>query len=112
LVLLPSASSLQVLESCKEVSLEPSLLQAKQAHLRQPFFISKVLQPSEQLHGLPLDPLGVLSVLGPPGLDTVGINSKDQSICHASAEECSQILMRVVKGLNSNCLCPDLAVFL
>jgi len=36
-------SLLQVLEGCNEVSLEPSLLQAKHAQLPQPFFIGEVL---------------------------------------------------------------------
>ena len=59
---------LQVLESCNEVSPEPSLLQAKQAQFPQPFLIGEVLQPSDHLSGPPLDPLQelhVLPVLGP-----------------------------------------------
>ena len=39
--------SLQVLEGHNEVSLEPSLLQAKESQFPQPFFIGEVLQPSE-----------------------------------------------------------------
>ena len=66
--------SLQVLEGHNEVSLEPSLLQAKQAQFPQPFLIGEVLQPSDHLSGPPLDllqELHVLPVLGAPGLDTV-----------------------------------------
>ena len=48
-------SSLQVLEGCSEVSLEPSLLQAEQAQFPQPFFIRKVLQPFEHFGGPHLD---------------------------------------------------------
>jgi len=45
--------SLQVLECHNEVSLEPSLLQAKQAQFPQPFFIGDALQPSDHLSGSP-----------------------------------------------------------
>ena len=45
-------SSLQVLEGHNEVSSKPSLLQAKQAQLPQPFFIGEVLQPFHHLCGL------------------------------------------------------------
>ena len=38
--------SLQVLEGHNEVSLDPSLLQAKQAQFPQHFFIDEMLQPS------------------------------------------------------------------
>ena len=48
--------SLQILKGHNEVSPEPSLLQAKQAQFPQPFFIREVLQPSDHLHGPPLDP--------------------------------------------------------
>src|SRR5699024_8009122 len=61
--------SLQVLKSHNEVSLEPSLLQAKQAQLPQPFLTGEVLQPSDHRSGPPLDPLQelhVLPVLGAP----------------------------------------------
>ena len=54
--------SLQVLEGHSEVSLEPSLLQAKQALFPQPFFIGEVLQPSDPLSGPPLDPFQELCV--------------------------------------------------
>ena len=63
-----------VLEGCSEVSLEPSLLQAKQAQLLQPFFVSEELQPLGLLHGPALDLLQwlhILPVLEAPDLDTV-----------------------------------------
>ena len=67
--------SLQVLEGHNEVSLEPSLLQTKQAQFPQPFFIGEVLQPSHHLSGPSLDLflelLHVFLVLGAPGLDAV-----------------------------------------
>ena len=34
---------------------QPSLLQTEQAQLFQPFLIGEVLQPSDHLHGPPLD---------------------------------------------------------
>ena len=40
-----------VLEGNNEVSLEPSLFQAKQAQLPQPFLTGEVLQPSDHLSG-------------------------------------------------------------
>jgi len=55
--------SLQVLEDANEVSPQPFLLQAEQAQFPQPFFIGEVLQPSDRLHGPPLDPLHILLVL-------------------------------------------------
>ena len=67
-------SSLQVLKGCSEVSLEPSLLQAKQAQIPQPFFTGEVLQPSDHLCGHPLDllqQLCILPALGAPDLDTL-----------------------------------------
>ncbi|KAK4818444.1 hypothetical protein QYF61_013131 [Mycteria americana] len=57
-----------VLEGCYKVSPEPSLLQAEQPQLSQPVFIGEVLQPSDRLHGPPLDLLQqvhVLLMLGP-----------------------------------------------
>jgi len=54
--------------------MELSILQAKQAHLPQSLFIGEVLQPSDHLHGPPLDLLQqplIPPVLGAPGLDTV-----------------------------------------
>ena len=62
------------MEGCNEVSREPSLLQAKQAKLPQPSLTGVVLQPSDNLCGLPLDLLQQLStppVLGAPGVVTV-----------------------------------------
>jgi len=61
-------SMLQVLEGHSEVSSEPSLLQAKQAQLPQPFLIGEALQPSHHLSGPPLvllQQLCVSLVLGP-----------------------------------------------
>ncbi|KAK4810174.1 hypothetical protein QYF61_010486 [Mycteria americana] len=61
-----------VLEVCYKVFLEPSLLQAEQPQLSQPVFIGKVLQPSDHLHGPPLDLLQqvhVLLMLGAPELN-------------------------------------------
>ena len=49
--------SFEVLEGRNEVSLKPSLLQAKQSQFPQPFLIGEVLQPSDHLSGPPLDPL-------------------------------------------------------
>ena len=66
--------SLQVLEGRNEVSLQPSLLQAKPAQFPLPFLIGEVLQPSDHLSGPPLDPLQelhILPLLGAPGLDAV-----------------------------------------
>ncbi|KAK4812888.1 LOW QUALITY PROTEIN: hypothetical protein QYF61_024244 [Mycteria americana] len=70
----PAFLPLQVLEGCYKVSLEPSLLQAEQPQLSQPVFIGEVLQPSDHLHGPPLDSLQqvhVLLMLGSPELDAV-----------------------------------------
>jgi len=64
---------LQVLKGCYKVSPQPSLLQAKQPQLSQPFLITEVLQLSDHLCGPPLDllqQLRVLLVLGTPELDT------------------------------------------
>ncbi|GAB0186614.1 mitochondrial enolase superfamily member 1 [Grus japonensis] len=64
----------KVLEGCNEISLESSLLQAEQSQLSQPVLIGQVLQPSDHLHGPPLDLLQqfhVLCMLGTPELDTV-----------------------------------------
>ena len=47
--------SLQVLEGHDEVSLQRSLLQAKQAQFPQPFLIGEVLQPSDHMSGPSLD---------------------------------------------------------
>jgi len=51
-----------------------SLLQTEQVQLSQPFFVRDVLQPSEHLHGPPLDLLQHLHIfpkLVAPGLDAV-----------------------------------------
>ncbi|KAK4830182.1 hypothetical protein QYF61_008973 [Mycteria americana] len=61
-----------VLKGCSKVSLEPSLLQAEQAQLSQPFLIREVLQPSDHFCGPALDPLQqvcVFPVLRTPELD-------------------------------------------
>ncbi|KAK4826033.1 hypothetical protein QYF61_003854 [Mycteria americana] len=47
----------KVLEGCYKVSLQPSLLQAEQRQLSQPVFTGEALQPSDHLHGPPLDSL-------------------------------------------------------
>jgi len=44
----------QVLYGCYKISSEPSLLQAEQPQLFQPFLIGEIFQPSD-LSGLPLD---------------------------------------------------------
>ena len=46
------------------MSLQPLLLQAEQAQFPQPTFVKEVLQPSDHLCGLPLDPLQQLSIAG------------------------------------------------
>ena len=48
---------LQVLEGHYEVLLVPSLLQAEEPQLSQPVPIGEELQPSDHLHGPPLDQL-------------------------------------------------------
>ena len=56
------------------VSSEPFLLKAEEPHLSHPVLTGEVLQPSDQLHGPPLDllqRLHVLLVLGAPELDAV-----------------------------------------
>jgi len=66
--------SLQVLEGHNEVSLDLSLLQAKQSQFPQSFFIGEVLQPSDNLSGPPLDPfqeLWLFFVLGATELNSV-----------------------------------------
>ncbi|KAK4824741.1 hypothetical protein QYF61_018213 [Mycteria americana] len=65
--------SLEVLEGCSKVSLQPSRLQAEQPQLSQPVLVGEVLQPSDHFCGLALDPLQqlhVLLVLRAPELDT------------------------------------------
>ena len=56
-----------------KVFLEPSLLQAEQSQVSQPFLTAEVFQPSDHLCGTPLGPLQqvhVFLVLRPPELDT------------------------------------------
>ena len=62
---LPSfpVSLLQVLEGRYKVSSKPYLLHAGQPQLSQPVFIGEVLQPSDCLHGPPLDLLQHIDVL-------------------------------------------------
>jgi len=62
----------------REVSLDPSTLQAKKAQFPQRFFVAEVLQPSDHLSGPPLDPFQDLCnflVLGAPGPDAVILDS-------------------------------------
>jgi len=47
-----SCRPLQVLEGCSKVSPQPSLLQAEQPQLSQPFLTAEVLQPSDNFCGL------------------------------------------------------------
>ena len=67
-----------MLEGHNDISQETSLFRAEQAQLLKPFFIGKVLQPSEHLCGPPLDLLQQLTfflVLGAqerPGCSTAG----------------------------------------
>ncbi|KAK4816767.1 hypothetical protein QYF61_022765 [Mycteria americana] len=65
---------LKILKGCIKVSPEPSLLQAEQPQLSQPFLIGEVLQPSHHFCGPPLDllqQLHVFPVLRAPELDAV-----------------------------------------
>ena len=48
-------SSIQVLEDHSEVSPKPSLLHDEQAQLPSPFLMGNMIQPSDHLHGPPLD---------------------------------------------------------
>jgi len=64
--------ALQVLEGCYKVSLQPSLLQAGQCQLSQPFLLEEVLHPSDHFCGPPVDLLQqvhVLLMLGAPELN-------------------------------------------
>ncbi|KAJ7395230.1 hypothetical protein BTVI_156996 [Pitangus sulphuratus] len=66
--------SLQTLEGCYEVSMQPSFLQAEQSQLSQPAFIREVLQSSYHPHGPPLDLLQqfrTILMLGPSELHAV-----------------------------------------
>ena len=54
--------------------MQPSPPQAEQAQLLRPVLTEEVLQPSDHVHGPPLDPLQqlhIFPVLGAPDLDTV-----------------------------------------
>ena len=73
-------SSPQVLWGRSEVSLQPSLPQAKQAQLPQPVFTGDVLQPSEHLRGPPLDPLQQPCILLVLELGTVFIREPSAPI--------------------------------
>ena len=72
---------LEILEGHK-VSLEPSLLQAKQAQFPQPFLIGEVLQPSDHFSGPLLDPFQELHIL--PALGTLGLDAVLQIGPHKS----------------------------
>ena len=75
-------SPLQVLKGRNKVSPQPSLLQAEQPQISQPFLIGEVFHPSDHFCGPPLDPLQqlhVLIVLGDAELDAVL-----QMRCHQS----------------------------
>ncbi|KAK4821719.1 LOW QUALITY PROTEIN: hypothetical protein QYF61_000262 [Mycteria americana] len=70
----PASHHPHILEGCYKVSLQPSLLEAEQPQLSQAVFIGEVLQPSDHLHGPPLDSfqqVHVLLTLGPPELNAV-----------------------------------------
>ena len=51
------------MEGCYKVTPEPCLLQAEQPHLSELVLIGEVVQPSDHLHGSPLDPLQHIHVL-------------------------------------------------
>ncbi|KAK4826030.1 hypothetical protein QYF61_003851 [Mycteria americana] len=73
LVLLQQAL-LKILKGPNKVSPEPSLLQAEQPQLSQPFFIGEMFHPLDHLCGPPLDPIQqvcVFPVLRAPELDAV-----------------------------------------
>ncbi|KAK4810863.1 hypothetical protein QYF61_008835 [Mycteria americana] len=73
-LVLSQQALLKILEGCYKVSPQPSLLQAEQPQLSQPVLVGEVLQPSDHLHGPPLDSLQqlhVLLVLRAPELDAV-----------------------------------------
>jgi len=59
---------LQVLEGCYVITLNPSLLQTKQAQHSQPLFISEMLKSPSHLCGLSLDLLQGLRILPVPFL--------------------------------------------
>ena len=62
---------IQEVEGHNEVSLEPSVLQAKQVQFPQPSLIGEVLQPPDHLNGPPLDPLQESYVLPVPATTVV-----------------------------------------
>jgi len=64
------------------VSLEPSLLQAEQPQLSQPFLVGDVFQPSDHLCSPPLDLLQQVHVLDTPELDAVCQESRVEGDSH------------------------------
>ena len=76
---------LSVLEGPKKVSLEPSLLQAEQPQLSQPFLIGEVFQPSYHFCGPSLDPLQQLHIF--PMLRALELDAGLQVGYHQSREE-------------------------
>ena len=79
------------MEGHTEVSLEPSLFQAEQAHLPQPFFIGEVLQLSEHLHGPPLDVLKQLCIFLVLGASGLGYSTPDGAfLCPSSHHNVAQ----------------------
>jgi len=64
---------------------EPNLLQAEQVHLPQPFFIGKMLQPSDHPCGPHLDPLQQLHIFLVPGMP--GLNAQLQMSHHKNRAE-------------------------
>ncbi|KAK4823530.1 hypothetical protein QYF61_003039 [Mycteria americana] len=81
-LVLSQQALLKILEGCNKVSPEPSLLQAEQPQLSQPFFRGEVFHPSDHFCGPPLDPLQevhVFPVLRAPELDAVLQVGSDQS---------------------------------
>ena len=82
------------------MSPEPSLLQAEQPQLSQPFLLQEVFHPLDHFYGPVVDPLlhiHLFLVLGPPWLDTIlqvgshqsTVNGQDhlpRTVCHASLD--------------------------
>jgi len=60
-----------------KVTPEPSLLQAEQPQLSQPFLTGEVLQPSDHLRGPPLDPLQHIHVFLMLGAGCVGAGPEE-----------------------------------
>jgi len=112
--------ALQVLEGRNRVFLEPSLLQAQQPPLSQPFLIGEMLQPSDHFCSPPLDLLQqvhVFPVLRAPELDTglqVGSHqSRVEEQNHLSRGDCSLILQASCTAYghpNSSSMLPLLVV--